>query len=148
MSGATSRLAPRIALGRSSRRSSRRAPNRFIEAPADEGVEGRTRHRLMFPSIVVTKVFVVEGVRKEQVHLTQFPGASVEREVEARLVFHLKRQISSPRQRLFLVTFYREQIWGSTRLMRVSRCLTILARVFPQRDDRKLAPRARLPYGR
>ena len=30
-------------------------------------------------------------------------------------------------------------------LMRVSRLLTILARVFPQRDDRKLAPRARLP---
>ena len=43
----------------------------------------------MKPPIVVTKVFVVEGVREEQVHLTQFPGASVEREVEARLVLTL-----------------------------------------------------------
>ena len=71
----------------------------------EEGAEGRVRHGAQSSrpeAVVVVRENIMNLQFKSKAHRTQFPGASVEREVEARIVVHVKGQApstSSIRQR-------------------------------------------------
>ena len=71
----------------------------------EEGAEGRVRHGTTSNDsigLVIVRENILNLQFKSQAHRTQFPGASVEREVGARIVVHVKGQApstSSIRQR-------------------------------------------------
>ena len=71
----------------------------------EEGAEGRVRHGTTSNDsigVVIVRENIMNLQFKSKAHRTQFPGASVEREVGARIVVHVKGQApstSSIRQR-------------------------------------------------
>ena len=64
----------------------------------EESAEGRVRHGTTSNDsigLVIVRENIMNLQFKSKAHRTQFPGASVEREVEARIVVHVKGQAPS-----------------------------------------------------
>ena len=64
----------------------------------EEGAEGRVRHGTTSNDsigVVIVRENIMNLQFKSKAHRTQFPGASVEREVEARIVVHVNEDGAS-----------------------------------------------------